>query len=344
MPRLTFFCELELKPLQDLFNEQIIADLVAMQASLSLGILDLSPARAGVVRRLNQAGVPVIAWLLLPKEQGYWFNLDNAPQAIARYADFKAWTEENGLCWAGVGLDIEPDIRDMARFGERKWLMLPSLLRKLLERNRLKGGRAAYRALVSRIHADGYPVDAYQFPVIADERQAGSTLLQRLAGLVDLPSDREVWMLYTSLLRPHGAGFLASYAPQAQSVGLGVTGGGVDVGVADRKPLTWQELARDLRLAWCWCDDIHVFSLEGCVEQGFMEELSSFAWDYPVLMPEEGLARVESFRKALRSGLWLSAHTTAILAAAFAGALVGVGVRRYLARRYGRASDIRRRV
>ena len=35
-------------------------------------------------------------------------------------------------------------------------------------------------------------VENYQFPLIADERQAGSTVLQRLA-LVDVETDREVW-------------------------------------------------------------------------------------------------------------------------------------------------------
>ena len=54
-----------------------------------------------------------------------------------------------------------------------------------------------------------------------------------MAGLVDIEVDREVWMLYTSFVRPNGAGVLASYAPEAQSVGLGSTGGGVELGAGD---------------------------------------------------------------------------------------------------------------
>lgn len=333
LPRLTFFCELEHDPLQALFSEKIIAALVDLNAHLNLGILDLSDQRAEIVKRLNQAGVPVTAWLLLPVDQGYWCNLDNAPQAIARYSAFRDWTARHDLNWAGVGLDIVPDIRDLHQFAQRRWRMLPAMLKRLLERGRLKSGLAAYRYLVSRIRADGYPVDSYQFPVIADERQAGSTMLQRLAGLVDIPTDREVWMVYTSFLRPNGAGFLASYAPEVGSIGLGSTGGGVEIDILDRRPLTWEEFARDLRLAWYWCDDIHVFSLEGCVEQGFLERLKDFAWDYPLLFPEDSLARVESLRRALRSGLWVSSHTTAILVAAMGVALVGVGLRRYFRRK-----------
>lgn len=80
LPRITFFCELDPHPLQDLFDQRLVNDLLDLHASLSLGIIDLSPQRAQVVQRLNQAGVPVIAWLLLPKDEGYWFNLDNAPR------------------------------------------------------------------------------------------------------------------------------------------------------------------------------------------------------------------------------------------------------------------------
>jgi hypothetical protein len=37
--------------------------------------------------------------------------------------------------------------------------------------------KAAYQALVEQIRGDGWRVENYQFPLIADERQAGSTLL-----------------------------------------------------------------------------------------------------------------------------------------------------------------------
>jgi hypothetical protein len=329
-PRLTFFCELETEPLQALLDARLIADLAAMKANLSLGIIDLSPERAEVVQRLNRAGVPVIAWLLLPKDQGYWFNLDNAPQAAIRYADFIAWTSEHGLHWAGIGLDIEPDIREITQFAQGKWRMLPRVFWRLVDIPRMKRARAAYIELVAQIHADGYPVDGYQFPVIADERQARSTLLQRAAGLVDLPVDREVWMLYTSFVRPNGAGLLASYTPEAQSVGLGSTGGGVDADFGNFKPLTWDEMARDLRLAWHWSDDLHIFSLEGCVQQGFMERLKNFVWDYPILLPDESLARVNNWRGALRSILWIGAHLTAFMLLIGAVLVGWKWVKRYL--------------
>ena len=96
--QLTFFCEMEAKALRSMFDEFPVTDeLKALGAKLSLGILDFSPERAEVVRRLNHAKIPVIAWLLLPEEDGYWFNIKNVDRAMERYEQFKVWTGENGL-------------------------------------------------------------------------------------------------------------------------------------------------------------------------------------------------------------------------------------------------------
>ena len=261
-------------------DASVLGHLQALRASVSLGVLDLGPERADVERRLNAAGVPVIAWQLLPKDQGYWFHQGNAAQASARYTDFRAWTATHALRWDGVGLDIEPDIQDMTRALQSRWRLLPALLPRLARGGRLREARAAYTALVERARADGFRVDSYQLPFIVDERQAGSTLLQRLTGVLDVRVDREVLMLYTSLLRPHGPGVLASYGPQAGGgVGVGITGGGVDVpGLIEVPPSSWEEFARDLRLARRWTEDVHVFSLEGCVHQGFLPRLRDFDW------------------------------------------------------------------
>lgn len=189
-PALTFWCELDAAALPGLFaDERVLGDLLALRATVSLAVPDLSPARADVVRRLNAAGIPVVAWLLLPKEHGYYFNLDNAPHAAARYAEFQAWTAARGLRWAGVGLDIEPDLRVAQAFAACRWRELLSLPLRVLDGGRMRRARATYRDLVARMRADGYRVEAYQFHWIVDDRQAGSTVLQRVLRIVDVPVD-----------------------------------------------------------------------------------------------------------------------------------------------------------
>ncbi|MBN1875396.1 MAG: hypothetical protein JXA33_14295 [Anaerolineae bacterium] len=315
-PKLTFFCELDATPLQTLFDgDTLITQLRSLDASVSMGLRDLSEERAEVVQRLNTARVPMVAWLLLPEEQGYWFNLDNASHAIARYETFKTWSAEYGLHWEGIGLDIEPNIREIGRLAAGEWTLLPQIILRLFDAGRYHVARARYTALVKRIRADGYRVDSYHIPFVIDERKVGSTLLQRLFGLIDMSVDREVLMLYSSFMRPRGHGILWSYAPVAQSIAVGSTGGGVTVAGADQvSPLTWDELTRDLLLAQRWSDDIHIFSLEGAVREGYLARLCNFDWTQPISPPLAEFQQTEHFRRGLRAVLWASAHPGVVLA------------------------------
>lgn len=310
-PHLTFACELETPALERLFeNPAVIPELQKLDAQLALGIIDLSEGRAAVVKRLNQAGVPVVAWQLLPKEQGYWFNVGNHAHAAARYQDFKAWTVEHDLRWAGMGLDIEPDIREFQQLMKNPWEIAPILLARLVDTRRLRQAQAAYRALIAEMHADGYPVDAYQFPFIVDERKTRSTLLQRLLGLVDLPVDHEGLMLYTSFMGELGTGFLWSYGSDALTVGVGITGRGMEqeVGATDAHLLTWEELERDLHYGRYWCNELFIYSLEGCVEQDYLYKIKEVDWEAPVRAPRQSARKVGRIRRVLQAVLWASAH------------------------------------
>ena len=314
IPELTFACELASAELQALFSDQsVIDELLALQAGVSLGLLDLSPERAAVARQLNAAGIPITAWLLLPKEEGYWFNIDNAPQASARYAAFKAWTDEHDLQWAGIGVDIEPDFNELQQLMQGNGgRLVPLILQRIWDNGRALDGRLAYGALVREMRVDGYQVTSYQLPFIVDERKVDATLLQRALGIVDVPADRETLMLYTSFVRPFGPGLLNSYGVDADVVGVGSTGGGVEIdGPA---ALSWEEFARDLRMAYRWSDDIFIFSLEGCIEQGFLARLRDFDWEQALIMPTEQIERVNRGRAVLRGALWASSHPFMIMA------------------------------
>lgn len=320
-PSLTFACELDPARLTALFSDAaVIADLQALGAHVALMLSDLSPERAAVVRQLNAADIPVVAIPLVPFEEGYYFTADNAPRAFARYDDWMSWTAQHSLVWAGVGLDIEPEARFYQQIMDNPWGLLPLLLPRLRDRERPRRAQSAYAALVERIHADGYRVENYQFPLIADERRAGSTLLQRLMGLVDVRTDREVWMLYTSVLPGIGPGLLWSYGPEAQTIAVGSTGGGPDIPGHPQVPaLEWDELARDLRLARHWSDDLYIHSLEGCVRQGFLPQLRSFDWDQAA--PPPRTAWLAARLRAILDGLlWTNAHPWRVLGVAIASA------------------------
>lgn len=318
-PRLTFACELDPLRLTTLFSDtQVIEDLEALDARVALMLSDFSPERANVVQQLNTAGIPVVGIPLLPFEEGYYFTADNAPQAAERYEKWKAWTAEHNLGWEGVGLDIEPDASFYQQIMENPYKLVPMLLPRLLDAERPKRAQAAYTVLVEKIRSEDYSVENYQFPLIADERRAKANLLQRLLGLVDVRTDREVWMLYSSFMRTLGPALIWSYAPEAEAVAVGTTGGGPDVPGHPQMPtLDWDELARDLRLAHLWCDDLYIHSLEGCVEQDFLGRLRSFNWQEQVMLPRT-VRLVGNLRRLLRVTLWAGARPWRVLGIAAA--------------------------
>jgi len=317
-PNLTFFCELPPGELEELFNnKEVIEYLQNLDASLSLGILDLSDKRAEIVKSLNDAGIPVTAWLLLPEEEGYWFNIENYDQAAARYVSFKAWTTQHNLHWEGIGLDIEVNINELRGILEERQAggFIKTLWRRYLNKSRVIRAQRSYQALVDLIRADGYLVESYHIPLISEERRAQSTVLQRTAGLVNLESDREILMLYSSFLRPDGASVLWSYAPEADSIGVGSTGGGVDVqGVIDVDPLSWEELARDLRLCAMQEKPVHIFSLEGCVRQEFLPRLETFDWQKRANVPDS-IRKVDTYRTGITMLLWILERPWVLLVA-----------------------------
>jgi len=320
-PELSFVCELDVPRLTALFADpSVVEDLGALRARVLLMLSDYHPDRAAVVTRMNEAGVPVVGIPLVPASDGYYFTPENVPQANASYQRFKEWTAEHGLVWDSIGLDIEPDAAVYWQIIRNPWGVLRLLAPRLTDLQRPARARAAYTDLVQRIHADGWRVENYQMPLLADERRAGSTLLQRLLGLVDIRTDREVWMQYNSFLRGLGPALLWSYGPEAPAIAVGTTGGGPDVPGHPQMPtLSWDEFARDLNLARHWTDRIYVHSLEGCIWQGFLSRLRTFDWT-GVASPPPRTGLADLLRRVLRGVLWVSAHPWLVGGAATVGA------------------------
>lgn len=334
-PTLTFACELGRDRVEAFFADAtVISALQALGARVALALADFSPPRVQAVKQLNSAGVPVIAVPLLPEEDGYYFTADRPDLARSRYEEWKDWAKREELVFAGVGLDIEPDIAIYKQIAGEPWRLPLTLLHRLARREAPARAASAYRALVEQIRADGWAVENYQFPLVADERRAGSAALQRLAGLVDVRSEREVWMLYTSFLRGLGPGFIWDYGPEAAAIAVGSTGGGPDIAGQPQVPaLSWEELARDLRLAARFTDQVYIHSLEGCVEHGYLDSLTGFDWAPATRPGGAGLAAVS--RRVLQGTLWTTAHAPQIVT----GCLIAAAALRLGRRRRGPASS-----
>jgi hypothetical protein len=262
--------------------------------AISMGLVDLSPSRAEIVRRLESSGVPVTAWILLDVEDGYWLNADNSDRALERWRETAAWAEREGLRLHRAGLDIEfPRVESEGAIRDKRRAFL-SMLRRRRSREQIREAERAYERVVDEIRESGRTVEAYQFAYLLDERAAGTTLLRRSLGVVDVAVDAEVYMLYSSYMGRAGA---EVYFADAPCIALGVTGGGVNAGNPDARHrfLSFEQLEQELRAAAAYTRQIYVFSLEGCVEQGMLPAIAGLRWDDPAASPrpsEERRARL----------------------------------------------------
>jgi len=294
--------------MQALFADPgVTAQLKRLDAGVGVAIQDFSPERAALVRRLNQAGIPAIAWLLLAKSDGYYLNADNAPAAAARVDAFEQWTQQNHLQWAAVGLDIEPDYARFKGLSGHRWQLAATLLRRAFDFRRMARARRQYAALVRKLQVDGYSVQTYQMPYVLAERREGSALADRLLGTVDVRGNEEYVMLYTSFARPAGAGIIWELAPEAQGIALGSTDGEGTAGSATG-PLNWDEFSRDLIVAGHFSRNIGVYNLEGCVRQGFLARLNNLNWNAPAVIPAASVSRAQRLGFLVRCLFWVSAH------------------------------------
>jgi hypothetical protein len=315
-PHLGFACcEDGIEQTQSLFAQPgLIALLKKLHATVAIPSLDFSSERADVVRFLNQRGVPVVCWILLSKEDGYYLTADNAAQAASRISDFQKWTSDYGLQWVGVGLDIEPNFAELSQLRNQRWRLITTFLERSINGGRIERARKAYTMLVDHIRSLGYVVQIYQMPYLTAERSVHSSLPDRLLGTVDVRGDQEYLMLYTSFARPTGAGVIWSLGTHAWGITVGVTDGNSPPGTGNG-PLDWTEFSRDLIVASHFTTHIGVYDLEGCVRQGFLPRLVAMHWSQTVVIPEESVRRAARLSLIIRSALWIGSNLVYLIVA-----------------------------
>ena len=175
-PTFSFFNEMKSPALQQLFSDTtLIPTLVAMKAEIRMGIMDCTPERAEIIRQLNHAGIPVVAWLLLPEEEGYWFYSGNGDTAIRRYREIKQWADSNGLVLSGIGIDLEFDMKDILMLKSNPLKAVGKMYSRLYDSSPLEEGKTKYNELLQIIKSDGFRVESYVIPFIKDEVANGTT-------------------------------------------------------------------------------------------------------------------------------------------------------------------------
>lgn len=274
-PGLTLFTELSAADIVEaIARDGVCAQLQAGSIAVSMAMLDLSDARAQVIADLEARGIDVTAWLLLDESDGYWLNADNADQATARYRELAAFAADHGLRLPRVGLDIEPPKTDLDALMTDGLPALVRMIRSRRSKEHIRSAEVAYAALSAAIADSGRAVESYCVPAIADEVQAGTTLLRRILGIVDVPGSAQVPMAYSTYF---GAPLASSYLRSSRMPAIGITGGGVFAERDAPRALDWPTVRSQLDWAAAWgAERIYVFSLEGCVASGMLSNLAEW--------------------------------------------------------------------
>lgn len=283
----------------------VIAALQASHAGVALAITSLDEPTLALVRRLADAGISLIAWLCIPGDEGFGLNLTNYPHAMVRYQELVGWAHTNRVQFEAIGLAIEPpsDIVDW-----HPWRAVRNLARGLwLARDNalFPAAQQSFHELLATIRHDGYAIHTYQLPLIADDRRAGTTLLQRAFDIIDLPSDLDVLICASDvpidwLGDDIGGALVEQYGPSADAIAVGV----IDLTEPREQTLAWPALRRDLLLAAQHTDTIYIASLEQCAESGFLSAITTLNWQSR-MRPRPGRTMLVALVRTLLLGLLL---------------------------------------
>jgi len=312
---LNFFCTLEAKPLARLFEDRfVLDDLKSLSAGVSLAMLDFSDERAEAIRLLHKLGIPVIAWLMLTKEDGYWLTLENSDQALARYADFKQWSGRKKLEWTGIGLWIK-------EFEGNEKLLLSG---KAKSKN-FQPANEKFQQLAGQIRQDGYRLEIYQQAIKEHARPSGMRVVDKMESRLTIPADRQVDLLFPNLHRDQHRLSLWRYLDNSQAIGLGAIGSGALFPELEHiDPLSWQEFTQVLRLAAASGKPIYVFNLEGCAQLGYLDRLTTFDVTSPQKIFPVGTKGVEERAVPQKTHALNSKHLVGL--ATLAGIIGGIAL------------------
>jgi hypothetical protein len=317
-PQLGFACcDQGIAQMHELFaHSDVVADLKSLHAQVAVAIADFSPERAKVIRMLNQQQIPVIAAVMLQTKDGPYFNADDVGEAPAQIAAFEKWTQDNGLRWAAVGIDIEPNFGELAALKNHPWRLVTTFVPNAFDSERMQRAQEAYSALIQHIQSQGYPVETYTLPYGPVEQMVHTTVVDRMLGTVDVKGDENDLMIYTSYARPVGSAIILDLGPDAQGIIVGITDGPPPAG-SGFGPLDWDEFSSDLIVASHLTHHVGVYNLEGCVQQGFLLRLRTFDWGRTLVIPASSVSRAHRHVRAFEIALWTLAHLLYFIAAIF---------------------------
>lgn len=156
-------------------------ELIQAISSTDIGSADLT----ALLRAAGAQHVSVRAWLLLPKEQGYWLNDANVDQFGPALDQLLAWIHAEQLPVATITFDIEPGWDYTQQFlavaGETSSTRLDdlvSLIKSHIDPTGYLAAKAKIQTMIDHVHAAGLRAHCVTYPMVLDDGVNGGETLQ----------------------------------------------------------------------------------------------------------------------------------------------------------------------
>lgn len=194
--------------------------LVKHNLGVAIAMRELDDDLVVAIRMLNQVGIPVKFWIVLPDEDGYWSNVRNVSLTIARTNEVIHWATRYDLSFESIGFDNEWPIQTaiLPKQGHPirfVWEVLGFLF------SRLKiGGQSneMFLAYLLTLEEKGIVVEHYTFSDKVSWFMGG--------GLNGLSDNRFVEMVYTSMMPKAATGVvLEGFWDQGNIPAIGIING-----------------------------------------------------------------------------------------------------------------------
>lgn len=276
---------------------------------------------AKMLSEYEQAGIPVMLWVLLPDEIGYWACESNASDFKNYVERIYDWADANkfGIPWLAVDLETPYKQTELVRKSKGLDLIknLVSVYKENRDRGRFYDAASQYSLLVEKLHARGTKVLTAASAHVAEDFVKGTISIQDAIETPISPVNWDIvsFMLYTSMIAGYLKPFISHkdarwylYSVMSDMKRIlwdraGISIGVTYVGKLEDEPYysTPEELLPDMQAAKAaLINDISIYNLEGILRSPQPEKWFDVLLSCEAIVPEKS-NKVDFIRKIMQA-------------------------------------------
>lgn len=161
--------------LEQLLTPEVCGLIESYGWGLSVAAIRDDDETARILQRINRDNphLPIVMWVVLPDEQGYWTGNSNLKETSDRVNQLERWINDNNLDIRGLGFDIEPPLQALKGIMTGPVGAAMTVMRERAKLNRIikNGGNPGdeFAYLVSEVRRRGITAEAYVAPFPMDK-------------------------------------------------------------------------------------------------------------------------------------------------------------------------------